>query len=288
MKTKITAKLVTNLEIFAKKNRLKYKNSKPYAHIVIKNFFDKNFLNKVLKEFPDLSKKKTSINYKNLNEVKFANNKRNIFKKNTKLIFRYLNSAEFIKFIQILTSINEKILPDNTLSGGGLHEIKKGGMLKIHTDFNKHPYKNLDRRLNVLIYLNKNWKKKYGGCLELWNKNMKRCEKKILPIFNTMVIFSTNDFTNHGHPNPLRCPEIISRKSLATYYFSKGRPKSEITKIHRKNRTEFKNRAGIENDVLIKKEYIKKIFRSLKFYQAIKNFEKKYIRTGSSDKKRKN
>tara|TARA_B100000780_G_C21011147_1_gene404912 strand:+ start:66 stop:935 length:870 start_codon:yes stop_codon:yes gene_type:complete len=287
MKTKITAKLVTNLEIFAKKNRLKYKNSKPYAHIVIKNFFDKNFLNKVLKEFPDLSKKKTSINYKNLNEVKFANNKRNIFKKNTKLIFRYLNSAEFIKFIQILTSINEKILPDNTLSGGGLHEIKKGGMLKIHTDFNKHPYKNLDRRLNVLIYLNKNWKKKYGGCLELWNKNMKRCEKKILPIFNTMVIFSTNDFTNHGHPNPLKCPKSTSRKSIATYYFSNGRPKYEVSQMYKKNRTEFKNRTGISNDVLIKNEYLKNIVRKLRIYQIIKNFEKKYIRTGSSVNKRK-
>ena len=288
MKEKITVKTLNDLKSYGRKNRSKYINSKPYPHIVIKNFFNKDFLSKVLKEFPDLSKTKNSINYKNKNEVKFANNKKNVFKKNTRLIFEYLNSSKFVNFIQILTSIDEKLLPDKTLSGGGLHEIKNGGVLKVHTDFNKHPFKNLDRRINVLIYLNKNWKKNYGSHLELWNKNMSKCEKKILPIFNTMVIFSTNDFTNHGHPNPLRCPEIISRKSLATYYFSKGRPKSEITKIHRKNRTEFKNRAGIENDVLIKKEYIKKIFRSLKFYQAIKNFEKKYIRTGSSDKKRKN
>ena len=288
MKIKIKEKSSKNLEIFAKKNRLKYKKSKPYPHIVIKNFFDKEFLKKVLKEFPDLSKKKTSINYKNKNEVKFANNKKSIFKKNTKLIFKYLNSSKFINFLQILTSIDETILPDNTLSGGGLHEIKRGGMLKIHTDFNKHPFRNLDRRLNVLIYLNKNWKITYGGYLELWNKNMKKCEKKILPTFNTMVIFSTNDFTNHGHPNSLKCPKNTSRKSIATYYFSKGRPKQEVIQSYKKNRTEFKNRAGISNDVLIKSEYMKNIFRKLRIYKMMKNFEKRYIRTGSSAKKRKN
>ena len=108
------------------------------------------------------------------------------------------------------------------MSGGGLHEIKKGGVLKVHTDFNKHPFKNLDRRINVLIYLNKNWKKNYGGDLEFWDEKMKKCQKKIQPKFNTMVIFSTNDHTNHGHPNLLKCPKHISRKSIATYYFSKG------------------------------------------------------------------
>ena len=70
--------------------------------------------------------------------------------------------------------------------------------------------------------MNKNWKKNYGGNLELWNKSMDKCIKKIAPNFNTMVIFSTNDFTNHGHPNPLKCPKNMSRKSVATYYFSRN------------------------------------------------------------------
>ena len=287
MRINVISKSFKNLDLIAKSKRSKYIKSKPYPHIILKNFFDKDFLNKVVKEFPDLSKVKTSINYNNKNEVKFANNKKKIFKKNTKLLFQYLNSSQFINFMQILTSIEEKLLPDNALNGGGLHEIKRGGVLKVHTDFNKHPFKKLDRRINVLIYLNKNWKKNYGGNLELWNKYMNKCEKKILPKFNTMVIFSTNDFTNHGHPNPLRCPKNRSRKSIATYYFSKGRPKKEITKIIKKNRTEFKNRVGILNDVSIKEEYIKNIFRNLKVYQSIKKFEKKYIRTGNSRRKRK-
>ena len=78
-----------------------------------------------------------------------------------------------------ITNINEKLIIDEKLNGGGLHEIKKGGLLKIHSDFNRHPILNLDRRLNVLVYLNKDWKEDYGGHLQLWDKEMQKCEKKI-------------------------------------------------------------------------------------------------------------
>lgn len=288
MSKKILSKNFYDLESYIRKKKYIYQSGKPYPHIVIKNYFDKNFLSKVLDEFPNLSKISSSKNYNNKNEIKFSNNKKKNFKKNTKILFKFLNSKLFLNFVQKLASINEKLLPDFELNGGGLHEIKRGGVLKIHTDFNKHPYKNIDRRINVLIYLNKQWKKNYGGNLELWNKSMKKCVKKIAPNFNTMVIFSTNDFTNHGHPNPLKCPETISRKSIATYYFSKGRPLKEILKVRKKNTTNFKNRYGDKNDVFLKKEYLKNFFRKFNFYHDLKNFEKKYLRTGNSKIKRKN
>ena len=288
MSKKILSKNFYDLESYIRKKKYTYHSGKPYPHIVIKNYFDQNFLSKVLDEFPNLSKISSSKNYNNKNEIKFSNNKKKNFKKNTKILFKFLNSKLFLNFVQNLASINEKLLPDFELNGGGLHEIKRGGVLKIHTDFNKHPYKNIDRRINVLIYLNKQWKKNYGGNLELWNKSMKKCVKKIAPNFNTMVIFSTNDFTNHGHPNPLKCPETISRKSIATYYFSKGRPLKEILKVRKKNTTNFKNRYGDKNDVFIKKEYLKNFFRKFNFYHDLKNLEKKYLRTGNSKIKRKN
>ena len=288
MSKKILSKNFYDLESYIRKKKYIYQSGKPYPHIVIKNYFDKNFLSKVLDEFPNLSKISSSKNYNNKNEIKFSNNKKKNFKKNTKILFKFLNSKLFLNFVQNLASINEKLLPDFELNGGGLHEIKRGGVLKIHTDFNKHPYKNIDRRINVLIYLNKQWKKSYGGNLELWNKSMKKCVKKIAPNFNTMVIFSTNDFTNHGHPNPLKCPKTISRKSIATYYFSKGRPLKEILKVRKKNTTNFKNRYGDKNDVFIKKEYLKNFFRKFNFYHDLKNLEKKYLRTGNSKIKRKN
>ena len=288
MRTKIISERFKKLNNFAIDKKPTYLKSKPYPHLVVKNFFDKKFLSNVLKEFPNLSKINSSNNYNNKNEIKFANNKRENFKKNTKILFDYLNSKDFLDFLQKVTSIKEKILPDPHLSGGGLHEIKRGGVLKIHTDFSKHPFKNLDRRINVLIYLNKNWKKNYGGNLELWNKSMDKCIKKIAPNFNTMVIFSTNDFTNHGHPNPLKCPKNMSRKSVATYYFSRGRPLNEIAKVIKKNTTVFKGRHGDKNDVSVKREYLKNMLRNFKFYQNLKKFEKNYLRTGKTKRKRVN
>ena len=123
-----------------------------------KNFFDENFLNKVLDEFPDLSKNQNSQVYMNKNEIKYANNNYDDFPSSIKSFFDFLNSSNLFK-IYIMSITKEKLVADTELNGGGLHEIKKGGILKIHTDFNKHPNLDLDRRVNVKIYLNKKWEK---------------------------------------------------------------------------------------------------------------------------------
>jgi Rps23 Pro-64 3,4-dihydroxylase Tpa1-like proline 4-hydroxylase len=159
-----------------------------------------------------------------------------------------LNSAAFLQFLQILTGIKEPLIGDPYLAGGGMHEIKKGGFLKVHADFNKHPELKLDRRINVLVYLNKDWKEEYGGYFELWDKSMSNCEKKIAPIFNKMVIFSTTDYSYHGHPDPLTCPEDRSRKSLALYYYSNGRPVGEINKDNESHGTLFVARKNNKDD----------------------------------------
>ena len=276
-----------NLTEFALEEKKNYLTAKPFPNIALNNFFNNDFLNTILNEFPDLSKLHGSQNYNVKNEIKLSNKNYDKFPATIKSFIDFLNSDTFLSFLQNITSIEEKLISDPQLEGGGLHEIKSGGVLKVHTDFNRHPTLDLDRRVNVLIYLNKNWKDSYGGCLELWNKNMSMCEKKISPTFNTMVIFSTTDFSNHGHPEPLNCPKDISRKSLALYYFSSGRPKSEVLSKHKKNRTFFKGRKGIKNDADEKKEYFKNFMRSFKFYQLLKNFEKKYIRRRKTDSKSK-
>ena len=275
-----------DLDLIAKKEKEKYISAYPFPHITIKNFFSNDFLSQVLNDFPDLSKLHATQNYNNQNEIKFANNKYDNFSDKIKFFFDFLNSGTFLYFLQSQTLIKETLVSDPYLNGGGLHEIKRGGVLKIHTDFNRHPFLDLDRRINVLIYLNKSWQETYGGHLELWNKNMKACGKKILPDFNTMTIFSTTDYSNHGHPDPLNCPVDLSRKSIATYYFSKGRPNNEIINKYKKNRTFFKNRIGFKEEVFEKKEFLKNILRKSNFYNYLKKIEKKYIRTGNSAKKR--
>ena len=267
-----------DLDKFIKDNKNNYINANPFPNIVIDDFFDEKFLNDVLNEFPNLSKKQNSDSYVNQNEIKFADNLYSDFPKNIKLLFDFLNSNYFVGFLQKITNINEKLIIDEKLNGGGLHEIRKGGLLKIHSDFNRHPILNLDRRLNVLVYLNKDWSEDYGGHLQLWDKEMQKCEKKILPIFNRMVVFSTTDHSNHGHPDPLNCPDKRSRKSVATYYYSDGRPSNEIDKMYIKNTTYFKNRVGHNNETFQNDTSFKRFLRSLSFYQKIKEFEKKFLR----------
>ena len=275
---KILSKKSQNLNDLALSLKDQYSFANPFPHIQIDNFFSNEYLDSILNEFPDLSNLKKSQNYKNQNEIKFANNDFENFPNKIKNFFNFLNSETFLNFLQILTSINEKLIADKELNGGGLHEIKTGGLLKVHTDFNKHPTNNFDRRVNVLIYLNKNWKKEYKGCLELWDKEMKECKQKILPNFNKIVIFSTTDFSNHGHPDPIDCPSDISRKSIALYYFSEGRPKEEIFDEDQKNRTYFKNRFGFNNEIKGNKENVKNFLRKFSLYKKMKNFEKKYLR----------
>jgi hypothetical protein len=160
----------------------------------------------------------------------------------TRHLLGELNSGVFIDFLERLTGI-EGLVPDPGFVGGGLHQIERGGHLKVHADFNRHPRTGLERRLNVLVYLNRDWKDEYGGAFELWNEDMTTSEAKVMPYFNRCVVFSTTSTSFHGHPEPLNCPEGETRKSIALYYYSKDRPAEEQGAAHN---TLFKARPGEE------------------------------------------
>jgi hypothetical protein len=207
-----------------------YLNAKPFPHVVLDDFFDPSLLELVLAEFPKPGEIRWQ-RFDSAHEIKLASAAEASFGPATRLLLYHLNSATFLEFLSTVTGI-QNLIADPGFSGGGLHQIMPGGKLGIHVDFNKHKDYGLDRRLNLLLYLNKDWKENYGGHLELWDRNMARCEAKVLPVFNRVMIFGTTDFTYHGHPDPLRCPEHMTRKSLALYYFSNGRPAEEITGEH--------------------------------------------------------
>jgi hypothetical protein len=210
--------------------RASYLGANPFPHIVFDNFFDSEVLDLILAEFPRPNQIRWQ-EFDNAQEIKLASAVEASFGPVTRLLFYHLNSMTFLDFLSGVTGI-ENLISDPSFDGGGLHQIVRGGKLGIHSDFNKHGRYGLDRRLNVLLYLNKDWREEYGGNLELWDRSMTRCEAKVLPIFNRMMIFGTTDFTYHGHPDPLRCPEGITRKSLALYYFTNGRPAAEISGQH--------------------------------------------------------
>jgi Rps23 Pro-64 3,4-dihydroxylase Tpa1-like proline 4-hydroxylase len=207
-----------------------YVDAKPFPHVVVDDFLNPEVLDAVLAEFPKPNQIRWQ-QFDNAREIKLASAKEANFGPVTRLLFYHLNSMSFLEFLSGVTGIPD-LIPDPSLDGGGLHQIVRGGKLGIHADFNKHPKYDLDRRLNVILYLNKDWREEYGGHLELWDRSMTKCEAKVLPIFNRMMIFGTTDFTYHGHPDPLQCLEGMTRKSLALYYFSNGRPAEEISGEH--------------------------------------------------------
>lgn len=134
-----------------------------------------------------------------------------------------LNSPLMLQFLERLTGI-PRLIADPWLVGGGVHQVGRGGFLKVHRDYLKHPRYHIDRRLNLLLYLNENWSEEWGGHLELWDRDMGRCVRRVAPVFNRCVIFTLSQTSFHGHPEPLACPEDRPRRSLALYYYSTAGP----------------------------------------------------------------
>ena len=238
-----------DLHQVAEQYKSKYQQSPPFPNIYFDDFLNADYLKTVLAEFPGLQEKGgENIYYSNPNEKKLATKGEYSFGPNTRALVHFLNSQPFLEFLQELTGIKEALIPDPYFEGGGFHEIKRDGFLKIHVDFHKHRKMNLDRRLNLLVYLNEDWEEAWGGHFELWEKDMSQSVVKIAPHFNRMALFSTTGNSWHGHPDPLLCPPERSRRSLALYYYTNGRPDHELDKSQRgRITTTFASRKGMDS-----------------------------------------
>ncbi len=204
-----------------------YSNADPFPHIIFKDLWEEEFLESISNEFRE---------FKNweVHSMSAGFEKRtcgSFFKlpPKTARLIDFCNSFIFIRFLEYLTGISG-LIPDPYLLGGGMHSTLNNGFLKLHTDFNWHENLKLYRRLNLLIFLNKNWKDDWEGHLLLVKKNKSELElrKKIPPEMNTSVIFNTDHKSIHGHPFPMKLPEDISRDSIAIYYYSSSKPEDYI------------------------------------------------------------
>ncbi|HEX4998721.1 MAG TPA: 2OG-Fe(II) oxygenase [Terriglobia bacterium] len=218
-----------------------YRAASPFPHVVIDDFLPGAVIDEVLGEFP-APEALDWVQYNGSAEKKLASRDESQLGPVTRHTLQQFNSSAFCVFLERLTGI-DGVVPDPHFWGGGLHQIERGGFLKVHSDFNWYGKLKLDRRLNVLLYLNRDWEEAFGGHLELWSSDMSRCERRVLPIANRCVIFSTGNSSFHGHPEPLACPEGQTRKSLALYYYSNGRSEGERTWS-----TGFRRRPGEQFD----------------------------------------
>ena len=151
--------------------RDEYRQADPFPHVVIDGLLPDSVLEDVVREFPEPTDEWRHFDDSHqrkygagLVEVDLGPVTRNVLAE--------FNSSAFVDFVRSLTGIEESLIPDPYYRGGGLHEIEPGGHLDVHADFNKHPDFGLDRRVNVLVYLNHHWRPEWGGQLELWDPAM--------------------------------------------------------------------------------------------------------------------
>lgn len=216
-----------------------YAGALPFPHCVIENFLPNGVAERLLREFPEIEdreQKRSQELYKG-HRLPDSLPESAAFARG---IFYTFNSLPFISFLEALTGI-KGLIPDPYFLGGGFHETLRGGRLGIHADFNIHQKMRLRRRVNVLVYLNHDWRPEFGGDLELWTRDMKAKAVTVAPVFNRCVVFNTDDDSWHGHPDALACPENRSRKSLALYYYTAS---DAIFNERKLNTTNFQTRSG--------------------------------------------
>lgn len=212
-----------NNNLFSDKAIAQYKEefdtAKPYRHIVIDNFLNDELAKTLNEKFPTVEDLKT--HWKGLNENKFEGSTFDTFHPSFKQVKDALTTPEFYKWIEGVTGVKDSFITDDPM-GAGIHQGSNGSFLDVHIDFNIHHVLNVHRRLNLLIYLEKDWKEEYGGALELWNADMTNCDKLVPPALNRAVIFETSEISYHGY-SKITLPEGVTRKSFFAYFYTHER-----------------------------------------------------------------
>ena len=196
-----------------------YINAAPFPHIVVDDFLPDDLIRDVLANFPlqQVSEERTfDMGYAGQHKRQILPEACNAF---CRELFWFLNSRPVLQYLEGLTGI-DGLLPDPYFVGGGFHETSRGGLLGVHADFRINDQLHVQRRINLLIYLNPEWNDDWKGQLELWSKDMKECVTRVSPILNRCVVFSTDANTWHGHPDALVTPDGVKRRSIAMYYYT--------------------------------------------------------------------
>ena len=124
--------------------------------------------------------------------------------------------AAVVSLIQSICGI-DKLEPDTHLYAGGISTMKKDQFLNPHLDNSHDKDRSRWRVLNLLYYVNPNWKNHYGGDLELWPDGVKGEPIVIPSTFNRLVVMATHQDSWHA-VRPVQVDE--SRNCVSNYYFS--------------------------------------------------------------------
>jgi len=213
-----------------------FRSADPFPHLVIDQFFTPIFCEQLIAEFPPFERGN------NLNEDGLPGGKSTIedirsLGAGYTLADDLFQSVEFSSLISDLTGIPD-LLYDRMYVGGGTHENRPGQELDPHVDFNYHPHQGWHRRLNLIVYLNREWKEQWGGSIEFhedpWRPPEQNRVRRVVPLANRAILFETSERSWHGFEAIRQPPdhESISRKSLAIYMYTRDRPPAETAPAH--------------------------------------------------------
>lgn len=209
-----------------------FDSGEPFRHLVIDDFLDPDFAQSVAASFPSFDEAQEKGF-----EFNFVQERRKVqisdssdFPEPVARLNNALASASFLEDLEYITGI-PNLEADPTLGGGGMHMTGPGGRLDVHVDFNYSEERSVFRRLNILVYLNPEWTEAYGGQVELWDRDVKKCHHRVTPQLNRCVIFETSEISYHG-VCPVTPEAPSPRHSFAAYYYTKDAPEGWDGRSH--------------------------------------------------------
>jgi hypothetical protein len=249
--------------------RERVRTATPVPNFCIDNFLEQSFAERGLAAFPTYEEStKVGRSFHAVNEKgKVQVTDSSTFAEPIAELNRVLASPDFLGLLSYVFDM-PNLLPDHELVGGGIHQTGPRGHLDVHVDFNFIPERELHRRLNILVYFNKDWKPEWGGNIELWDADVKVCHHSFSPVFNRCVVFETNEVSFHG-VTAVKCPEGRARKSFAAYYYTKEAPAHWTGEAHS---TIFRARPDevLKGNVMMPLEQAKR-----RFQEAFRGLKKK-------------
>lgn len=212
--------------------KVEFDSAVPFRHILVDSLIDETLAREASNHFPtfdDAMAEGFAFDFVNeRKKVQISDATR--FPAPIAKLNQALAAPEFLADLEYITGI-PNLVSDPSLAGGGMHLTGPHGRLDVHVDFNFAQEKQLYRRLNVLVYLNETWDDNWGGAVELWDSQVKHCHRAVMPRLGRCVLFETSDISFHG-VQPLTCPEGVTRKSFAAYYYTKEPPPGWNGKSH--------------------------------------------------------
>ncbi len=204
--------------------REQWQTAEPFPHFKIDGFLDGDFAREIAEAYPtfgEATRQGRMFNFVNeQRKVQICDADR--FPTPVRRLADAVSSPEFRTALTQITGIST-LLADPDYVGGGIHVTGPRGRLDVHVDFNYVEEKQWHRRLNLLLYLNPVWQEEWGGHVELWSQGVRQLHHSFRPVLNRCVVFETSEISYHG-VSPVTCPDHVSRKSFAAYYYTREAP----------------------------------------------------------------